>query len=105
MTSWFAFQIVLLPVHVTLAWLFVRLTRVRRPGGLSAVEPVTIVTAVLAWLTTAVWMHRVADASAGHIWPHVLATAVSFLVFSAVLAAVWLIRGPAGSRNVRHTTV
>lgn len=88
------FQIILLPVHVTLIWLFLRMSRARQLGGYRAVETFTIITAVLAWVTTALWIHLNVDPAAGAIWPYVLATAMSFLIFSIVLAVVLVLRSP-----------
>lgn len=90
MSTILIFQVVLIPVHAVLAWVYLAL-RLAVPR-VPAFDATVILIGLGAWAMV-VWMTpRIADPLAGPMWPIVLATFTSFLVFSGILAAGWGIR-------------
>ena len=91
MTS-LVYQVVLLPVHAVLAWLYLVLRAGAPKQGWRIFDCVVIVLAAAVWLATPLVTNALADAPPGTIWPLLIATAVGFLLFSAVLALGWIAR-------------
>ena len=76
-------------VLATLFWLFPR--QPRNPARLRF-DIAAIALSLLAFVASLVWSFGYADRSHGHLWPQVLATAVGYGVFLAVLGAAFVLR-------------
>jgi hypothetical protein len=66
----------------------------RAPNGLvrRTFDAVTLVVATLATIASTQWSYFFADTSVDAMWPQVLATAVSYGVFLAVMVAAFFVR-------------
>ncbi|MDX1569107.1 MAG: hypothetical protein R3200_01390 [Xanthomonadales bacterium] len=86
------YQVLLLPVHAVLAWVYLALRAGAPRAGWQVFDFAVIGFAVAAWLATPPVTVALAQAPPGAIWPLLVATAVGFLAFSAVLALGWSYR-------------
>lgn len=94
------FQLVLLPVHITLAWLFLAVRGGAPKAGWRGFDLTIIVLAFVAWIAAAVWGYQTEHPGFGPIWPVVYATAASYTVFNIVLWSGWLLRRYRARRSV-----
>ncbi len=73
----------------TLFWMYPR-----QPRGMRRVvfDLLSLAASVAAFLWSIHWAHAVADVSHGHMWGQILATAVGYGVFLAVLGVAFALR-------------
>ena len=75
----------------TLYWLY---PRQPRPPARKWVDAAALLSAVLAFVLAMYWGHAWADPGYGRMWQQIVATAISYAAFLAVLAvAFWWRRG------------
>ena len=67
-------QVILLPVHLIMAWLYWRLIRARCPAAGNGFDGLIIFLAAASWVLVVVWGFGSNPPGAGRIWPFVLAT-------------------------------
>ncbi|MEM9303585.1 MAG: hypothetical protein AAGE01_15815 [Pseudomonadota bacterium] len=84
-------QLVLLPVHAVMAWLYLLGSDKVAAPGWRRFDHAIVVVAALAWVFVAEGTHRVIGPGE-KLWATVLATALGFVIFSTILAAGWCIR-------------
>ena len=85
-------QVLLVPTHAVLAWLYLALRLGVTRQDWRIFDVTVICVAVVAWLLTPLVTRALSDAPPEAIWPLLVATAVGFLVFSAVLGVGWCLR-------------
>lgn len=73
----------------TLFWLF---PRTPRPPRRALFDAMALLASVLAFMVAIHWAHAIADPAYGPMWRQVLATAVGYGAYLAVMAAAFLWR-------------
>jgi len=84
--------ILFFPWLVVLSVLFWVVPRAPRPPLRIVFDIASLVIAVIAFILSVHWSMRSADTGYGRLWPQILATAVSYGVFLAVLASAFAVR-------------
>jgi len=84
--------ILFFPWFVILSVLFWMVPRTPRPPLRIVFDIASLVIAVIAFILSVHWSMQAADTGYGRLWPQILATAVSYGVFLAVLASAFAVR-------------
>lgn len=84
--------ILFLPWFLILGVLFWLFPREPRNGARRAFDVVALLLALGAFVLSVHWAHAGADPAYGHMWRQVLATAVGYGVFLAVMAFAFFLR-------------
>ncbi|CAA9320315.1 MAG: hypothetical protein AVDCRST_MAG71-1232 [uncultured Lysobacter sp.] len=84
--------ILFLPWFAILGTLYWLVPRTPRPAARKTLDVVALLAAVLAFVASVHWAYRHADPAYGSMWKQVLATAVGYAVFLAVLAVAFFLR-------------
>lgn len=85
-------QVLLLPVHVTLAWLFLRLRAGVPRSDWRVFDSVVIAGAFLAWAGVVPLVLTPAEPGTSPIWAVVNVTAAAYIAFNTVLWGGWACR-------------
>lgn len=84
--------ILFLPWFLILAVLFWVYPRQPRGAGRRVFDVASLLLAVAAFIASLYWAHATADSSHGRMWHQILATAVGYGVFLAVMTVAMLLR-------------
>ncbi|MEZ0470855.1 hypothetical protein [Luteimonas salinilitoris] len=84
--------ILFLPWFLILGVLFWLLPREPRTAGRRAFDIAALLLALVAFLLSVHWAHGSADPVYGHMWRQVLATAIGYGVFLAVMTVAFFLR-------------
>jgi len=78
-----------LAILSVLFWMF---PRKPRPASRIVFDIASLLVAVVAFVCSVHWSMQTADTGYGRLWPQILATAVSYGVFLAILASAFAVR-------------